>query len=93
VTEQAAIFRRVICRKRGYAFKFVTISAEFFGLFFRHVLEAAVIGICGKLGRGLFRGLKQKQENSGTGEEKSNIQEYRIFFSDWGRIHNKGLWC
>jgi len=75
VTEQTAIFRRVICRKRGYACRIMAFSAEFFGLFFRHVLETAVIGIFGKFGRGLFRGLKQKQENGSTGEEKSNIQE------------------
>jgi hypothetical protein len=73
MAEQTAIFRRVICRKRGDAFRLMAFSAEFFGLFFRHVLEAAVIGICGKFGRSLFWGLKQKQENGGTGEEKSNI--------------------
>jgi len=77
MAKQAAIFRRVAFGEGHHPLWGMAISAEFFRLFFLHRLKPAVISIVGQLGRGLFRGVEQEEKDSGTGNDKSDIEIQR----------------
>lgn len=65
-------------RKGVHAFRGVTLSTEFFSLFFSHLLEPAVNWVFGQFFRSLFRGVEQESENSATGEDEGDIYEQRL---------------
>ena len=77
MAEKTAIFGGVALRKGILFFRGMTFHAEFFRLFFLHLLETAVVCIFWQFFCGLFRGVEQEKENSGAGEDEGDIQEER----------------
>ncbi len=74
MAKQAAIFRRMAFGQGHNPLRGMAISAEFFRLLFLHRLKPAVISIMGQLGRGLFRGVEQEEEDGGADNEKGDIE-------------------
>jgi hypothetical protein len=84
MAEQAAIFRRVIFRQRCNLLRTMTVVAEFFRLYFSHILEPLMVFIMGQV-RSRFRGgAPEKEKQSAAGEQKDNIIDNGIFFSSHG---------
>lgn len=74
MAKQAAIFRRVAFGQGRHPLRGMAFGAELFRLFFLHLLKPAVNSILGQLGRGLFRGVEQEEEDGGANDEKGDIQ-------------------
>ena len=83
MAEKASIFGGVVFGQGIFSLRRVTFGAEFFRLFFPHVLEAAVVRIFWQFFCGLFWGVEQKKEDSGAGEDEGDIQEEWLD-SFWG---------
>ena len=78
MAEKAAIFGGMALGKGIRSFRGVTLSTEFFRLFFPHFLESAMILVFRQFGRSFFWGVEQEKENGGTEEDKGNIQEEKL---------------
>ena len=89
MTEEAAVFGRMILGERGDTFRGMALTAEFFRLFLVHCHESGMVFIVGQVLGGLFGRPPEKQENTAADQDEDQIIEKQVlpFALVFFRIH------